>query len=251
MTKIQESGERVVANVERRGVKESFGQALGSDVYHFLRTTTWTRLIAIMLAIYLGANLVFAIGIALCAWIGFDASFWLALMIVLAALVAQPVFTLMPATPPVPVIPVADISPERERVMRLLEQGKITAEESAELLTSLPEGLAALLLRRIEALPPEARWVLEAASVVGEEFVEVSVVPANSRRVLRVRIARQELEINDELSAAITAAEALPPPGIETMFADVYAEMPPHLQEQMKYARALGLGTKFEGAFPL
>jgi TPP-dependent pyruvate/acetoin dehydrogenase alpha subunit len=57
--------------------------------------------------------------------------------------------------------------------------------------------------------------------------------------------------MNDELSAAITAAEALPPPGIETMFADVYAEMPPHLVEQMKYARALGLGTKFEGAFPL
>lgn len=48
------------AMVERRGVKESFGQALGADVYHFLRTTTWTRLIAIMLAIYLGANLVFA-----------------------------------------------------------------------------------------------------------------------------------------------------------------------------------------------
>jgi inward rectifier potassium channel len=48
------------AQVERRGVKESFGQALGADVYHFLRTTTWTRLIAIMLGIYLGANLVFA-----------------------------------------------------------------------------------------------------------------------------------------------------------------------------------------------
>jgi len=27
--------------------------------------------------------------------------------------------------------------------------------------------------------------------------------------------------------------------------------MPPHLEEQMKYARALGLGTRFEGAFPL
>jgi len=58
-------------------------------------------------------------------------------------------------------------------------------------------------------------------------------------------------EISDELSAAITAAEAMPPPGIETMFADVYAEMPPHIAEQMKYARARGLGTKFEGAFPL
>jgi len=58
-------------------------------------------------------------------------------------------------------------------------------------------------------------------------------------------------EINDEISAAITAAESLPPPGIETMFEDVYAKMPPHLAEQMAYAKALGLGTRFEGAFPL
>jgi hypothetical protein len=35
------------------------------------------------------------------------------------------------------------------------------------------------------------------------------------------------------------------------MFADVYAEMPRHLAEQMKYAVAMGEGTKFEGAFPL
>jgi len=55
--------ERGRPTVERRGVKESFGQALGADVYHFLRTTTWTRLIAIMLGIYLGANLLFASGL--------------------------------------------------------------------------------------------------------------------------------------------------------------------------------------------
>ena len=58
-------------------------------------------------------------------------------------------------------------------------------------------------------------------------------------------------EINDEISRAVTAAEALPPPGIETLFTDVYAKMPPHLEEQMKHALARGLGTKFEGAFPL
>ena len=58
-------------------------------------------------------------------------------------------------------------------------------------------------------------------------------------------------EIQDELSAAITAAEALPAPGIETIFTDVYASMPPHLAEQLQYAQALGLGTRFEGAFPL
>jgi pyruvate dehydrogenase E1 component alpha subunit/2-oxoisovalerate dehydrogenase E1 component alpha subunit len=58
-------------------------------------------------------------------------------------------------------------------------------------------------------------------------------------------------EINDEISRAVTAAEALPPPGIETLFTDVYARVPPHLEEQMKHALARGLGTKFEGAFPL
>jgi TPP-dependent pyruvate/acetoin dehydrogenase alpha subunit len=49
----------------------------------------------------------------------------------------------------------------------------------------------------------------------------------------------------------VTEAEAAGPPALETMFTDVYARMPAHLEEQMKYALALGLGTKFEGAFPL
>ena len=58
-------------------------------------------------------------------------------------------------------------------------------------------------------------------------------------------------EINAEISAAITEAEALPPPAIETIFTDVYGSTPPHLEEQMKHALALGHGTKFDGAFPL
>jgi pyruvate dehydrogenase E1 component alpha subunit len=58
-------------------------------------------------------------------------------------------------------------------------------------------------------------------------------------------------EINDEISAAITAAEAMPAPAIETLFTDVYKDVPPHLAEQMRHAQALGLGTRFEGAFPL
>jgi pyruvate dehydrogenase E1 component alpha subunit/2-oxoisovalerate dehydrogenase E1 component alpha subunit len=65
------------------------------------------------------------------------------------------------------------------------------------------------------------------------------------------RVEQWTREINDEISAAVTAAEALPPPGIDSIFTDVYAEMPAHLVEQMKYAQALGLGTRFEGAFPL
>ncbi|HET7226658.1 MAG TPA: thiamine pyrophosphate-dependent enzyme [Candidatus Eisenbacteria bacterium] len=58
-------------------------------------------------------------------------------------------------------------------------------------------------------------------------------------------------EIGEQISAAITEAEAMPPPAIETLFADVYANIPRHLEEQMRYAVAMGEGQKFEGAFPL
>ena len=57
--------------------------------------------------------------------------------------------------------------------------------------------------------------------------------------------------INDEISTAIKEAEALPPPALETMFTDVYKDMPPQLAEQMRYAQAMGEGQKFDGAFPL
>jgi pyruvate dehydrogenase E1 component alpha subunit/2-oxoisovalerate dehydrogenase E1 component alpha subunit len=58
-------------------------------------------------------------------------------------------------------------------------------------------------------------------------------------------------EFDEEIATAVREAEALPPPSLETMFTDVYARMPRHIEEQMKYAIAMGGGTKFEGAFPL
>ena len=58
-------------------------------------------------------------------------------------------------------------------------------------------------------------------------------------------------EFEEEIAVAVREAEALPPPALETMFTDVYAHMPRHIEEQMKYAVAMGAGTKFEGAFPL
>ena len=42
-------------------------------------------------------------------------------------------------------------------------------------MASLPEGLRQLIVRRIEELPPETRRVLEAASMVGEEFAATPV----------------------------------------------------------------------------
>jgi pyruvate dehydrogenase E1 component alpha subunit len=57
--------------------------------------------------------------------------------------------------------------------------------------------------------------------------------------------------LNEEITQAIREAEALPPPPIETLFTDVYRDVPPHLAEQMRYAQAMGEGQKFDGAFPL
>src|SRR5215475_13937391 len=56
------------------------------------------------------------------------------------------------------------------------QAGQWTLREGTEApVQSLPAGLQALLLRRIEALAPEARRVLETASVVGEEFAVAAV----------------------------------------------------------------------------
>ena len=54
--------------------------------------------------------------------------------------------------------------------------GEWTLRPGAEaIITSLPEGLRQFLMRRIEDLQPEARRVLEAASVMGEAFAVAAV----------------------------------------------------------------------------
>ena len=41
-------------------------------------------------------------------------------------------------------------------------------------------------------------------------------------------------ELDDEINEAIRVAEKTPPPALETVFTDVYADVPPHLREQME-----------------
>ena len=73
-------------------------------------------------------------------------------------------------------------------VEHLVQQGLVVRRAGAWTLragseaqvASLPEGLRQLLLRRIQALPPEVCRVLEVASVVGEEFA-VAAVAAGSQ----------------------------------------------------------------------
>ena len=46
------------------------------------------------------------------------------------------------------------------------------------------------------------------------------------------REARLEQDIGDEITRAIQEAELAPPPAVETLFTDVYADMPDHLRDQ-------------------
>src|SRR5262245_61478165 len=46
--------------VERRGLPRHVASTLGKDAYHFLRTTTWPRLFAILGASWIACNLLFA-----------------------------------------------------------------------------------------------------------------------------------------------------------------------------------------------
>ena len=59
---------------------------------------------------------------------------------------------------------------------------------------------------------------------------------------------------SSEVTKAIEAAEAAPPPPVETIFTDVYAEMPRNLREQLeelKRAQTKGGAEEEKGEFPL
>ena len=70
--------------------------------------------------------------------------------------------------------------------------GEWTLREEAEK-ASVPEGLRQLLLRRLEALRPEARRVLEAASVVGEVFTVAAVAAGVQGAVEAIEAVCEEL----------------------------------------------------------
>ncbi|HET8645773.1 MAG TPA: AAA family ATPase, partial [Vicinamibacteria bacterium] len=95
---------------------------------------------------------------------------------------------------------------QQGRVVR--QAGQWTLREGTEApVGSLPEGLRALLLRRIEALAPETRRVLEAASVVGEEFAVAAVAagvqsPAEAVEAQCEAVAAQR-HFLDDIGAAV------------------------------------------------
>ena len=100
-----------------------------------------------------GANVVLILGIAVCARVSEygNLSLMAALLITAAVALAYPLVTTAigadsasgRSASSAPGWATADLSPERERVLRMLEDGKVTAEEAAELLSALGHTLPA------------------------------------------------------------------------------------------------------------
>ena len=83
-----------------------------------------------------GGNFICAILIPLCAWQGLHLSPLSMCVLTFGLLLGYPLInTAMTSPEPAPLT--EDLSSEREKVLQLLEAGKITAEESAELLNAL------------------------------------------------------------------------------------------------------------------
>ncbi len=107
-----------------------------------------------------GGNLFCALLIAIFASIGYNYSFWGVLALTVMALLAYPVLNMVSTSfQPTPA-KAEDLSPERERVLRMLDEGKITADESAELLNALGHTVQPPRLPTSTAADPHRKMVL-------------------------------------------------------------------------------------------
>lgn len=87
-------------------------------------------------------NVIVGALLVLCAWAGHDISPFLGIASVAALLAAPALIRAIPAAPnPVPIR--EDLSAEREKIVAMLEAGKLTPEESAELLQALGDSARA------------------------------------------------------------------------------------------------------------
>jgi hypothetical protein len=114
------------------------------------------------------SNVVVGVAIVLATWLGFGVSPLLMTVVVVAALVAYPVLR-MESEPIRPASVADDLSAEREKIVAMLEAGKLTPDESAELLQALSETSRAQE-RRPLVLTAGQRLMLTGAALVAFGF---------------------------------------------------------------------------------
>ena len=116
---------------------------------------------------WLGVGNVICAGlIPICVWQVFDYSpigFW---ALTFGALLVYPLLNMASdSAQPAPVVPVEDLSSEREKVLQLLETGKISAADSAELLNALAHSAPPPAQPAAE-IKPQRKLVLIGAAVL-------------------------------------------------------------------------------------
>ena len=84
------------------------------------------------------SNVVVGLALVICAWAGYDISPLLTVVAIGAALAAYPLLRMESSAPAITAVP-DHSSGEREKIVSMLEAGKITAEECADLLQALGE----------------------------------------------------------------------------------------------------------------
>jgi hypothetical protein len=114
-----------------------------------------------------GGNLVCAIVLSFCLWFGMGYSFWISLLLALSALLVFPILRIATAPAIVPAANNDALSPERERVLKMLDDGKITAQESAELLNALGHSVPSRAPQLAPAPHRKMVWIGAAVLLIG------------------------------------------------------------------------------------
>jgi hypothetical protein len=119
-----------------------------------------------------GGNIFCAVLISLGIWLGFHVPFLIPTTLALMALLAFPVLHMvMDTSSPQPPVTTGDtLSPDRERVLKMLDDGKITAQESAELLNALAHSAPARPPQPASAPAPYRKMVWLGAALVVISF---------------------------------------------------------------------------------
>jgi len=117
---------------------------------------------------WLGVGNVICAGlIPICVWQLFGFSPVGILALTFGALLASPLLIMAAdSARPAPVVPAEDLSKEREKVLQLLETGKINAADSAELLNALAHSAPPPAPKPVAEINPQRKLVLIGAAVL-------------------------------------------------------------------------------------
>ena len=140
-----------------------------------------------------GGNLVCAIMISDCLWLSFGYSFLTTLALTVMALLAYPLFNMAATSPESPAPATDTLSPERERVLKMLDDGKITAQESAELLNALPHSVPARAPQCAPAPYRKMVWLGLALLLIGFFFPWFVVKSGDLQQAMNEAMSRMPM----------------------------------------------------------